>query len=328
MPGTQVTYARQTILVDGDNQFEIVATCSVAGSLPDTGIFVLDIVEEEDPKDDALLRVAAIQDFSTYLTDRDAALDEGFATWRSNQVILRYDNLTTANAAAKELSSRVNSLVEDQDTNLEEFETGTGGELITYPIVDPSEVTALKDAATTANEAIAPLETARDTKATECATLQSEIDVLEERVTEAESDYAGLVSLSATLSPISTTLTTLQGTTATAVASIRTQNSSSSATSGEKAGIETQLVSLDSNLTTWSAQNSALTTAVNTELAALVSQLQTRVATLTAQRNSKLTTLSQCNQELAAAQGAVDNARTERDAAVAAARAVCADFSL
>lgn len=328
MSGTQISFVRRAITVDGVNQFEITATCLIAGSLPDRHIFVLEITEEDDPKNDALQRVAAIQDFSTYLADRDDALDEGFAAWRSSTVTLRYSNLTTANAAASELSSRINALVEDQDLNELEFITGSGGELVTYPVVDPSEKQALIDAAEAAEEAISPLETTRDEKRECTESLQTEIDVLEERIQEAQTDLTSVNTVLAELSPISTSLSSVYGTSLTAVAQVRTLNSSSSASTSEKADIESQLVNLDSYLITWNTQNTNLSTVISSSLAAVQSTLQTRITTLSTQRNAKITELAKCNQELAIAQGAVDAARDSRDAALAAVLEVCPDFTL
>lgn len=326
MSGTQVTFIRRPTLVDGANQFEVVATCLVAGSLPDTNIFVLSVVQEEDPKSDTLLRVAAIQDFGNYLATRATAIDEGYVTWRSSSVTLRYSDLTTANAAASELSSRVNALVEDQDVNLLEFETGTGGELITFPVVDPSQKTALIDAADAASLAISPAEDTRDTKRVECEALQVEVDVLEERLLEAQGDLATATSILAELTPISTGLVTSNAGVGTATSTVRVLNNGSSASTAEKANIETQVLSLESFLLTWTTQNTNLNTVISSQVTSLQTTLQARIASLSSQRNTALTSLARCNQQLAAAQGAVDAARDARDTAVAAVLAVCPDY--
>ena len=326
MSGTQVQYVRSVVTVDGDNKFKIEATCSIAGSLPDTNIFVLSMTQEFDPKSDSLLRVAAIQDFETYLDDRDDALREGFITWRSRTAILFYDDLTTANAAAKELSSRVNALVEDQDINLAEFATGTGGELITYPVTDPSVKQELIDNANATNDAVAPLEEARDEELAKCTALENSLAITEERLLEAQGDLANIGNVISALSPISTALISSYGTANTAAGQIRTLNAASSASTSEKSDIETQIVNLDAALLTWTTQNTALSNVIATDLANTQSTLQSRVATLSSERNATLTQITQCNADLASAEGALDAARDARDAALANVLAICPDF--
>jgi len=328
MAGTQVNYVRRTITVDGVNQYEIAATCLVAGDLPDVSIFLLDIVQEDDPKNDALVRVAALQDFNAYLNDRNDAVDGGYATWRSSSVTLRYTDLETANAAASELSSRVNGLVTNNDTFLAEFETPTSGSVVTYPTVDTSVKEQLKTAARDAEAAIAPLEEDRDEVRVSCETLQAEVSVLQDRIAEAETDLSTVTSAIGEITPVYTALSAGQSASAAAVAQVRTYNNASGASTAEKADIEGQLAVLDTNMLVWATQNTTLNTINSSTLASLQSTLQTRLATLSAERNSKLVQLSQCNQSLAAAQGAVDNARSARDAALAAAVAVCPDFTI
>jgi hypothetical protein len=105
--------------------YEIVMQVTDAGDLPDAGVFVMAANIPEDPKSDTLARVATIADMEALVLDRPTALlenAEGITPYyRSAQLTVRYDSLTTAVAAKDVLKSRVDELVSDWQTYLGKF---------------------------------------------------------------------------------------------------------------------------------------------------------------------------------------------------------------
>ncbi|MCH9834608.1 hypothetical protein K0U83_03055 [bacterium] len=77
MPGTQITQHRTPVLTDSGTVYQISATCTAAGTLPDVYVFVKQVVNFDDPKDDTHYRVAAPADFDALLIDREDAIEAG-----------------------------------------------------------------------------------------------------------------------------------------------------------------------------------------------------------------------------------------------------------
>jgi len=326
MSGTQVRMDRSTTKVNGLNKYQILATCTVKGTLPDAAIFLLQINTATDPKDDSLIRVAQIADTTVADTSRTAQIAAGLTTWRSNSVLLQYDDIETGNAAWKELSGRINALVQQVDTYLDEFSTLPAGQTIVYPNVDPTTEAALKSTYATSAAAVTTAEEARDAEIADCSNLKNDIDVIEERLLEAQSDLTVYTLVQAQLTNSIVTYQSIQPTMATAVNTVRIVNSSSSASASEKAAIDTQLSVLDAQGVTFTATNSNLAALRAGPVSTAVSTLQSRVATLTTNRNTSQAEYNRCVARAATLQGQVDAARTARDAALAAVRAVCPTF--
>lgn len=318
---------RSTIVVDGTNKYQVIATCVVKGTLPDISIFLLDINTADDPKDDTMARVVAVADIDIYKTDRDTAVASGDALFRSPSVTLQFDNLDTANAGQKELKARINTLVGEIDAFLTEFETTAAGEIVTYPTVDPSVKTQRIDDYTATLAPITAAEEARDTEQAACTLLETNLSTVEERLSEAQADLAALIPIQSGLSNSTTTLVSVQATLGGDRTSIRTFNSASSASTSEKADIETELVSMDAQLVLFAAENTSLSSLNTGAVTTLVGTLQTRVASLSSQRTALQTDLNKCNRDVSELQAAVDSARATRDAALASVLAVCPDFT-
>lgn len=327
MAGTQTTSVRSTTVINGSNQYEIVTTCNVAGTLPDRGIFLLAINEVEDPKDDTLERVIEVADISEYLTDRDDAITAGQGFWRSASVTLRFSDIETANAAWKELESRISTLVDQVDAFNDEFETSGTGDVTVYPTVDLSEITARKDAYTATLEPITEAEEARDEKQLECTQLETDLATVEDRLQEAEADLAIYLQVQASTTTVSGALPTISTNIANASAQARTLVTASGASASEISDINAQLSLIDNNVDSLNTQSAALTAVVTGTIASTVSTLQARVSSLTSERNSIRTQLNECSVEIAELQAAVTAARTARDDALAAVIEVCPDFT-
>lgn len=156
MADTKVDYERIALTIDGVSTFQITAFCTDAGDLPDTRIFVKEIVDPQDPLLDEFTRVATVADIEELQPNRDDALAANEDYWRDDGAVVRFTKVDVAVAAAETLEDRVNTLVEDYVEYKTEFETAS--EEKSYPTVDPTVVEQAKTAYATA---VAAYETAQ-----------------------------------------------------------------------------------------------------------------------------------------------------------------------
>lgn len=326
MAGTQVRMDRSTITVEGTNSYQIVTNCIVKGELTDTSIFLLSINTPDDPKDDTLARIVQIADFDLYQTDRDQAIKDGEPLYRSPVFTIRYTDVETANNGQKEIKSRINALVEDMDGYLEDFETPDYGEVIIYPTTDPSVKAQMEEEYYASLEPIEDAEDARDTQAIECAQQEYKLEITEERLAEAISDLDKANSIDSDLSASIAVLTGVEPALTVNNNSIRSVLAGLEDTEAIES-VETYLTSNDALLITFRAENTTLVTLDTGQVSQCVSALQIRVTTLTAERSALQSDINKCALELVALQAAVDAARATRNAALAAIRAVCPDFT-
>jgi len=324
MSGTQVVMERKAVVVSGTAQYTIKTTCTVAGTLQDTAIFLLNIVTPDDPKDDTFNRVVEIADSLTYVTNRDTAIVNSDELWRSNSATLTYADIETANAAWKELSSRINALTENYDAFLTEYETFEGGDIIIYPTVDESAKQALKDAFYATNTALATATTARD--AHSCASIETSIATTETSLQQAQSDLTNALAVQAGISTANSIYTTVYGTLNANNSNSRAVNQLTTATDPEKDALEAYFTSNDSYLAQFNAQNTALATLLSGTISTMVTTLQLRVTTLTQAKNALFVDLNNCRAEDASLQAAVTQAQVARAAALTLVLSVCPDF--
>jgi len=326
MSGTQIKQDRQIITVAGVNKYEILVTCTLAGTLPDRNIFLLQLTQAADPKDDTLMRVCDVADFTTYISNRDTARTNGETYWRSSELKLQFDKIDTANEAYKEVISRVNSLVTNQDIYADEFETPADGEYTNFPVADPSTSAALKETYVAAKASTEEAEAERDTKQSECTDeYQNALDCSTVRYQDAEEDRDAILVYEGQLSGLQNSYTSVQTTIQSYVSSLRSTVQGSGATAAEKQAAENDLIAVEAVLTQLSTYNNTLTSAVS-----LVSShratLQARVSTLATEVNTYTSQLNTCNQELAKLQAAVDAAKIAENEALAAVLVVCPDY--
>lgn len=326
MAGTHVVQTRRPVSVQTQTKYQVAARCTAAGTLPDIHLFVYQVVQPSDPKDDVFQRVAEVTDFDNYGTSRNAAITSGTFLYRSAALSVNYDDILSANGAWKELSSRLNSLVEGYDSYMEEFLTDEEGLDIVYPTVDEGEKNALIADYEATLPRITTAEDDRDAEQIECSNKEFELRSLQERLQEAQADLAVVVPVQAALAVVVPSFTTATAQVTAGATAARALNEASSATPGEQAGIRTQLSVIDGAVISLNSATSTLVSDVQTPIATLVGALQARVSDLTQQVNAKQLEYNQCQVTLAAAQAAVDQARAERDAALVAVRAVCPDY--
>ncbi len=187
--GTHLTiesYRRDKLDDDGNEVFEVQTICTDEGDvdnatgLPDRGIFLFNIFNSRNAQADIFQRVCSINDLETYLYDRDAAIAANQEYWRDSDLTKTYDDLTTATQAATIISDRVNVLVGEYATYLDEFLADP--EVSTYPTADPTYVESLKTTYTTkvtdfetSLETSDDAETARDTAQTTLTTARDSL---------------------------------------------------------------------------------------------------------------------------------------------------------
>lgn len=327
MSGTHVTQVRKPAVIDGGTKYQLSAQCTDAGTLPDTGIFLFLVVQPEDPKNDAFQRIVDVVDFTQYGTSRQASITSGEGYYRSAYLTISYDDIATANGGRTELDSRINALVSNYDTYITAFLTPDEGSDIIYPVVDEGT----KNALIAVYQATLPLVTAaedvRDAEQVECDKKQFELTALQMQLTEATSDLNDLLPVQISLASLVPIYSGAVATTATASASARTLVNGSAASSTDKGNINSQLSTIDGSASQLSTANSTLVESVQTPLGVLVGTLQSRVTDLTRQVNAKQLEVNDCLLQGAQAQAAVDQARAERDQALADVRAVCTDYT-
>jgi hypothetical protein len=145
---------RHVELVTGANEQFVITSLMVSATIPDQlphlNVFVVTIVDPDDPKQDTLARVARIADLTTIPIGRTAGIitpgptgPEYLAASSTNF----FDTLETGNDAAVAFKDRVNQLIEDWITFRTEFNAPdpTPAQYI-LPVVDPSQKAALIEA--------------------------------------------------------------------------------------------------------------------------------------------------------------------------------------
>ena len=327
MAGTQVQMKRSASAGSASTVYQIIATCTIKGTLPDTGIFLLQINRASDPKDDTLLRICSVADMAETNTNRTAQINAGLNRWRSSTVILTYTDLQTANAAWKELSGRVNALVKEVDQYLTEYTTLPEGETVVYPNVDATTEAALKSDYATAASAVTTAEETRAAEATDCNSIQDQIAITQERLTEAQSDLNSYTTIQGQLNAYLITYQSIQPTVGSLFSTINSLVGTSSATASEKTAIQNLALQGSQQSILFQDNNANLSALRSGAVATTVTTLQTRVATLSSELTALQTKYNACMLKMATLQGAVDAARAERDAALAAVRVVCPDFT-
>lgn len=158
---------RIATLADGTTAYEVTTTVVDAGDLPTRALFVLNIVEPLNPRADVLARIAEprdlrrltdglhvrvtssslvyidgdpfarvanMADLTTLVADRTEAVRRGATQYLSVSLSLVYNNSDTADAAARQLITRLSDLVTSWRTYATSFET-TPTERYLLPVV-------------------------------------------------------------------------------------------------------------------------------------------------------------------------------------------------
>lgn len=141
------------LVAGGDQAFVIeneMKAASVPSELPHVSVFVVNVVDVFDPKQDALARVATLADLTRVPIGRDAGIaapgGDGIQ-FLSSEWTAVYDTLETALDAAQAFRDRVNKLIVDWQTFRTQFNAPSPTPAIyTFPTADTSPKTTLINA--------------------------------------------------------------------------------------------------------------------------------------------------------------------------------------
>ena len=202
-----VQQRRPITLVDGTQKFEITTYIVDNGDLPFKDLFVLSISDTGDPKDDVLARIATpfdlrqtdptspkyvkvsssdmisippdvfarianVDELTGLLRDRTAAVRNGRTEYLSSVMTVVYDTITTADAAYKQILSRLSTLVDEWRAAFTPFATSPT-QLYVLPTPGVAVEDERKAAYVTARDSRIAAEATRDaaqTAAAACAT--------------------------------------------------------------------------------------------------------------------------------------------------------------
>lgn len=142
---TQTEQIREALTISDVVTYKISISVIDKGDLPSDRIFVVNINDETDSKEDTFARVATIADFTEVKATRGAAIAVDEALYRTSSFTLYYDNLETAINAQTTLKERIDELVSDYEAYAEDFEAVVA-EVTVHPQVGQSTY----DAAVTA----------------------------------------------------------------------------------------------------------------------------------------------------------------------------------
>ncbi len=178
--------------------------------LTDLGVFLMEILDTNDPNRDTLARVSTIADYTEFGTDRITAVANNQRFYRSSAASVVYDSIEVALAAAQMIEGNVNTLVTDFETYLTDFDTSAIAgppaqyEALSWPMTTDTEKERLVAEYTAAKQNRIDQEAVVATKTIECQTLATELSLLEDQLTafNAMVDAAnGLTSSISTVQP-------------------------------------------------------------------------------------------------------------------------------
>jgi len=184
MADTKTVQTRNAETINEVEKFVIVIQVTDKGDLPTSAIFVMQINDVNDPKEDTFARVATIADLTELLEDRAAVVLVQGTLYRVISCRFIYDNLDTGVAAQDVLKSRIDELVEDWHTYSTGF-VATSEETI-HPRVDSSAFQALVDNYQTALTSEATAKETRDSALTDYTTAKTDADAKATALTTAQ----------------------------------------------------------------------------------------------------------------------------------------------
>lgn len=283
--------------------------------LPHLLVFVLNVVDRVDPKDDTLLRVARVSDLTSLPQGRDAALlvpGTGQA-YLSDICVLAYGTLVEALAGAQAIQDRVNALINDWMIFNADFSAPSPTPAtIVLPTTDPSQKQALIDAYAAAKQAAYQ----------QLQTTQAAADAL----TAAQADYTYKQQLVTDLGPIATKMGIVQSdmsSAATGHATLKTAGDNFIAVAGCAAAPD---LNTFQNALNVGANQSTLNTAYVADTGALSSLINTYVTQRTAERDTAATVVSAAQTNKNVQDAALASAQAAETSALSALLAVAPDF--
>jgi uridine phosphorylase len=138
------------------------------GELPDPFLFVYDVVEALDPKQDVFVRVGSPYDLENVVVGRAATITAGTLRYRTNSFMVRYTDLEIAVQAKQAIKQRVDTAVMTWYTYKSAFYALL--ETTEHPTTDEEYIQTLTNAYVAARDARIAAEAAAVTASTAVAT--------------------------------------------------------------------------------------------------------------------------------------------------------------
>lgn len=157
MAVTTLAQTRSAVTISGVTKYRILTTVTDKGDLDDSGLFLVNIVDSADPKNDTLERVVGLGDLPLYKADRTAAIAAGDLLWRAPDFTRDYDALDLAIAAYQITQDRVSALVSDWAKYSADFAAVAAA--IPLPLVSASLLATTINAYIAANTAVTTAQT-------------------------------------------------------------------------------------------------------------------------------------------------------------------------
>lgn len=135
MAPTVATQLRRAVVTDLKAEYVIEMLLMDRGDLPDGAVFLLEIFDENDPKDDTLARVCTVADMDVYRKNRAQALLAGDKFFRSIVATKSYPHIEDAVVAKDFLVEQVNALVSEYATYANDFKADPAA-IYVFPMIN------------------------------------------------------------------------------------------------------------------------------------------------------------------------------------------------
>lgn len=300
---------RHVELVAGANQLFVITNrmidAVIPAELPHVNVFVVNVVAQDDPKQDTLARVATIADLTTIPIGRDpgiAAPGPDGTQFLSASWTQSYDTLETALNAAQVFRDRVNQLIVDWGSFTTSFDAPDPTPAIyTFPATDTSQKTALIQAYKVAKQDRYQKQIDKTAADAALSAAQADLTYKQSLVSDLLSTAALATQLSSEVSSLSGYLSNLlaSGTTfagnnpgGVGLAAFQTALNTATSQSAQATAYVSDAASLSALIAAYQAARSTDVTTASAAVAAATTDQATKAAALTAAQSTETTALA------------------------------------
>jgi hypothetical protein len=205
----KIMQSRRAVLDNGITKFEITSTVTEGVSpIPPmtspliTGLFLVEIIDPDDPRDDSLVRIVKAGDLETYKNDRPLAIASGDGYYRASSFVRKYSTIDLAVTAMQLIQDRLDRFYAEWESYLDIFRTVTPGEAVEFPLVNSSLLNTRILGYIEKNTALVAAQTAVSAASGEIATVQADLaaaiakrDAYASAVSVLETTISGMAAL-------------------------------------------------------------------------------------------------------------------------------------
>lgn len=326
MPTYTTLHQDSTTVFDatGAPKFRVASSITYVkeGDLPYAEVFVHEILNSLDPKQDKFLRVATVHDLTVFLRGRDTAIINGQSTYLSSSFTIEFNDVTTATAAKETVRTRVDSLIADWIKYTTQFISPTD---FTLPAPEDTLVAAATNAYTTAKSSRASAEAELAAANAALATAQTAASTASTNLTSAMTAYNDCALTQSKMTSLITAYSGVSG-----YKTVMNALAAAAHTAGwppsSNAGFDAALAAADGAITAELINVTPLLTALSTDINNKCASLQAAITAAAAAKTTADTAVATAQTEQALAQAAATAAAAAETAALAAVIAVCPDF--